>query len=200
MNLLFLLDWSIFLPVTLIRLMVIYFYGSKYSINGLKFLDTMMHADNKYFNQNLESELEPSTDTLKDDVRQIIKYDSHIYEMTEIKKRDVTENKIYNTTETTNIINNSNNDKNHNKEMSENYALDTEIAKNDDDDDDDKESNSSNNESSSDDDSNSISGEDSLEYNDSDELSDKKEELSKEKDLRFLIKNAKEKINIMMMK
>jgi hypothetical protein len=199
MNLLFVLDWIVFLPFTLIRLGVIYFNGSKYNVNGLKFLDVMMHADNKYFNQNLESELEPSIDTIKDDARKIIKYDSHIYEMTEIKKRDIVEtqniisnnnsNNNSNSNSNSNSNNNSNNDKN--REMSENYVLDTEMIKDD--------SDTDNNESSSDSDDSSTNSEDSHEYNDSDELSENIEP-NKEKDLRFLIKNAKEKINIMMMK
>lgn len=42
------------LPITLIRLGLIYFNGSRYNINSLQFLDVMIHATNKYFNQSQE--------------------------------------------------------------------------------------------------------------------------------------------------
>jgi len=54
------------LPITLVRLCLIYFYGSKYNIKSLKFLDVAMHADNKYFNQMNE---EITINTLKTDIR-----------------------------------------------------------------------------------------------------------------------------------
>lgn len=70
MNLiLFILDYTIFLPITLIRLILIYFYGAKYNIEGFEFMDVMTHADNKYFNQTEE---EFKVDTIKDDLRYII--------------------------------------------------------------------------------------------------------------------------------
>ena len=39
------------LPITFIRLCLIYLYGSRYNINGFEFLDVMTHAKNPYFNQ-----------------------------------------------------------------------------------------------------------------------------------------------------
>ena len=70
MNLiLFLLDYTIFIPITIIRLILIYLYGSKYGIEGMDFLDVMSHADNKYFNQTEE---EFKIDTLKDDFRYVV--------------------------------------------------------------------------------------------------------------------------------
>lgn len=71
--LLFLFDYIIILPITLIRLLLIYFFGSKYNIPSISFLDVMMHADNKYFNQE---EINPTIDTIKDDIRLRINYDS----------------------------------------------------------------------------------------------------------------------------
>ena len=69
MNIVLLIFDLLVLPVTLIRLLFIYLFGSKYNIKSLKFLDVMMHADNKYFNQ-LESD--KTVDTIKDDVRVVI--------------------------------------------------------------------------------------------------------------------------------
>lgn len=71
--LLFIFDFIIALPITLIRLLLIYLFGSKYNINSLGFLDIMMHADKKYFNQE---DPYPTLDTLKDDIRVRINYDS----------------------------------------------------------------------------------------------------------------------------
>lgn len=48
---LFLFD-LILLPVHLIRMIFIYFWGSKYNLKGFQFLDVIMHADNPYFNQD----------------------------------------------------------------------------------------------------------------------------------------------------
>lgn len=73
MNLiLFILDFTIFLPITLIRLILIYFYGAKYSIEGFEFMDVLVHAENKYFNQ---TEDEFKVDTVSKDIRYAI-YDS----------------------------------------------------------------------------------------------------------------------------
>ena len=51
------------LPITLIRVILIYFFGSRY---GIDCLDIMMHANNKYFNQlnNIQS-----IDVVDDDIR-----------------------------------------------------------------------------------------------------------------------------------
>lgn len=92
MNLLFIFDWIILLPITLLRLLLIYFNGAKYNISYLKFLDVMMHADNKYFNQQND---EPSIDTLTDDVRKVIKYTSQLPETDETPKNstvDISQN------------------------------------------------------------------------------------------------------------
>jgi hypothetical protein len=47
---LFILDWIILLPVTVLRLILIYLYGSRYKIKGLEFLDIMLHAYYPKFN------------------------------------------------------------------------------------------------------------------------------------------------------
>jgi hypothetical protein len=51
---LFVFDFIILLPITLIRMILIYIYGSRYNIPELKFLDIMMHAENKHFNGDLD--------------------------------------------------------------------------------------------------------------------------------------------------
>jgi len=66
-KLLFLFD-IIFLPVTLVRLLLIYLWGSKYNVPNMSFLDVMMHADNPYFNQ----EGEMTVDTTNNDIRCVI--------------------------------------------------------------------------------------------------------------------------------
>lgn len=80
-HILLLFDWIICLPITLIRLIIIYFIGSKYNIRGLHFLDVMMHANNKYFNQNCDDD--PTIDTISSDIRKVIKYDNYIYDLRE---------------------------------------------------------------------------------------------------------------------
>lgn len=47
---LFVLDFIILLPVTLLRLSIIYLYGSRYNIKNLKLLDVMMHSKYPKFN------------------------------------------------------------------------------------------------------------------------------------------------------
>jgi hypothetical protein len=47
---LFILDWIILLPMTILRLILIYLYGGRYGISGLSYLDIMMHAKNPKFN------------------------------------------------------------------------------------------------------------------------------------------------------
>ena len=49
------------LPITLIRLFIIYLYGSRYNIDELRFLDVMMHSENKFFNGEIEV-----VDTIRD--------------------------------------------------------------------------------------------------------------------------------------
>jgi len=110
MNPLFIID-LIFLPVTFIRMLTIYLYGSRYNIGELRFLDVMMHADKPYFNQ--DTEYDPTIDTISDDVRKIIRFDSHVYEMTEINlknKENETQNENKTKSDNSNEDSDSDND------------------------------------------------------------------------------------------
>lgn len=60
------------LPVTLFRILIIYFFGSRYNVTNLNFLDVMMHSDGLYFNQLSDS----SISTISDDIRTVILEDS----------------------------------------------------------------------------------------------------------------------------
>jgi len=53
------------LPITIIRLVLIYFFGSKYNIPELQFLDVMLHSNDLYFNQQNNITI----DTIGTDVR-----------------------------------------------------------------------------------------------------------------------------------
>ena len=61
-------------PITLVRLFLIYFYGSCYNVPSLQFLDVMLHANRKYFNQGQEITI----DTTSTDVRQSINRASRV--------------------------------------------------------------------------------------------------------------------------
>ena len=50
-NILLLIFDMLVLPITISRLVLIYFLGSRYGIDSLNFLDVMMHSEHKYFNQ-----------------------------------------------------------------------------------------------------------------------------------------------------
>jgi hypothetical protein len=63
------------LPIIIVRLILIYFFGSKYSIEKMEFLDVMLHANNPYFNQ----EEGASIDILNEDIRATIKRETKIY-------------------------------------------------------------------------------------------------------------------------
>jgi hypothetical protein len=63
------------LPIHIIRIILIYFWGSKYNYKGLYFLDVIMHADKPYFNQEECNMI----DTIGTDYRIIIRDDSRIF-------------------------------------------------------------------------------------------------------------------------
>jgi len=63
------------LPITLLRLSLIYWWGSKYNIKGLKFLDVMLHANDPYFNINNNTVI----NTISDDMRVCVRDDSRLY-------------------------------------------------------------------------------------------------------------------------
>lgn len=75
MNIPLLIFDLICLPITLIRLILIYFNGSRYDVAQLQFLDVMLHAQFKYFNQGQENIL---VDTIITDVRRSINRASRI--------------------------------------------------------------------------------------------------------------------------
>lgn len=66
----------IFLPIAIMRLTLIYFFGSKHNINGMEFLDVMFHANASYFNQ----EVGTTIDVLHEDVRATIKRETKLFE------------------------------------------------------------------------------------------------------------------------
>ena len=78
MNIPLLIFDLIFFPVTFIRLALIYFYGSKYNIQLFKFLDVMLHANDKYFNMNSDE-----INTIGEDYRIIIRDDSRLFPMSD---------------------------------------------------------------------------------------------------------------------
>lgn len=63
------------LPITVIRMILIYFFGSRYGYESLYFLDVMAHAENKYFNQTNKK---ATIDTITDDIRLSINYSSRL--------------------------------------------------------------------------------------------------------------------------
>lgn len=65
----------ILLPIIIIRMVLIYFWGSKYNLKGFQFLDVIMHADNPYFNQE-DCRL---IDTIGKDYRVVIRDDSRLF-------------------------------------------------------------------------------------------------------------------------
>lgn len=62
------------LPITIIRIALIYLWGSRYSIDGFRFLDVVMHANEPYFNSSGEEIV-----TIDDDVRVVIRDDSRFF-------------------------------------------------------------------------------------------------------------------------
>jgi hypothetical protein len=65
------------LPIHIFRMVLIYFFGSKYNLKGFTFLDVLMHADKPYFNQE-DCRL---IDTMGIDYRVVIRDDSRIFPM-----------------------------------------------------------------------------------------------------------------------
>ena len=62
---LFILDFILILPLTILRLFLIYMFGSRYNIPNLKIFDIIQHADTKQFNnKNITTEYQSATSTL----------------------------------------------------------------------------------------------------------------------------------------
>lgn len=75
------------LPLTIIRLVLIYLFGSKYNMQNCEFLDIMMHASNPYYNQQ---EPDKIINTIDNDIRVAINYCSRY------GKKDIPElDKVY---------------------------------------------------------------------------------------------------------
>lgn len=64
------------LPITIMRMIIIYFYGSRYEIGGFEFLDIMNHSEKKYFNQEDDN---PKVDLINRDMRECIYESSKLY-------------------------------------------------------------------------------------------------------------------------
>jgi len=65
----------ILLPIHIIRMVIIYYCGSKYNLKGFQFLDVIMHADKPYFNKDDCNVI----DTIGKDYRVVIRDDSRIF-------------------------------------------------------------------------------------------------------------------------
>lgn len=66
----------VFLPITIFRIGLIYLYGSKYNLNGFKFLDVILHADKPMFNYDYQND---EINTIEKDYRIVIRDDSRLY-------------------------------------------------------------------------------------------------------------------------
>jgi hypothetical protein len=64
------------LPVTVMRMIIIYFFGSRYNINGFEFLDIMNHSEKRFFNQEDDN---PKVDLINKDLRECIYESSKLY-------------------------------------------------------------------------------------------------------------------------
>ncbi len=73
-KILFYLDYTLFLPITIIRLILIYLYGSRYNMDGMEVFDIMTHADQPYFNQEKDK---LTVDTMGKNIQQSV-YDASI--------------------------------------------------------------------------------------------------------------------------
>lgn len=80
----------ILLPINIVRMIIIYFCGSKYNLRGFQFLDVIMHADNPYFNQD-DCRI---VNTIGTDYRVVIREDSRIFPMDINKYIDIKRNNI----------------------------------------------------------------------------------------------------------
>lgn len=95
-------DFVIMLPFTLIRILLIYFFGSRYNVKNCKFLDVLVHATGPFFNQQTV----PSVDTIDDDVRMVIKTDTALFK--DDNRDDKKENIFVESNFGSNVIDNSN--------------------------------------------------------------------------------------------
>jgi len=179
-------------------------------------LDVMQHAENPYFNQDSISD--PLVDTIKDDVRKIIKYDSYLYKIDNNNTNSDSQiETMLNRNES--YLSSKNFQNENDSTMSDNNILDTEIT---------KEKNERNNEANTtstdtdtdtntdtdnDTDTNTNTNTNTNTGTDTDgktKISEDNSEFEKyesessteniTKDLDLLIRNVKEKVNSMMTK
>lgn len=108
------------LPITLMRLLLIYYNGSKYNIKGLQFLDVMLHSNDPYFNINNNLII----NTLSNDLRVCVRDDSRLYPK-DIKcfleNSESTLNIVSNTKEIPN--NEINTELNNNRELDDDFVI-----------------------------------------------------------------------------
>ena len=77
---LLILDFLVLLPVSIIRLCIIYMYGSKYNVPNFKVLDVMMHSDKPNFNSKTVS---TESQSIQHAVKEMVDSD----DITEVKKK-----------------------------------------------------------------------------------------------------------------
>lgn len=65
----------ILLPLTVSRAIVIYFFGSRYNIPNMRFLDVVQHAKEPFFNQKGDV----TVDVVSEDIRFVVHNESIIY-------------------------------------------------------------------------------------------------------------------------
>lgn len=73
---LFIFDFIILLPFTLIRLMLIYMFGSRYNVKNYKFIDVMIHAENPSFNRDKDVYTINTIDTINTNIQNVIMDDT----------------------------------------------------------------------------------------------------------------------------
>lgn len=76
---LFILDFVVLLPITILRLVIIYLYGSRYNIPNLRILDIFQHSESKYFNDK-------RVGTMSDDFKDELFKDVNGLEVSEIMR------------------------------------------------------------------------------------------------------------------
>ena len=98
---LLILDFLILLPISLLRLGIIYMYGSRYNIPNMRILDVMMHANEPNFNKGF-NDIRTEKDNLNDVVIEMVDPDNPRLIKNKLNKL----NKINNIDHITNVISN----------------------------------------------------------------------------------------------
>lgn len=99
----------VLLPLQIVRLIIIYYWGSKYNLKGFTFLDVIMHADKPYFNHDsnntINTESEDYRCTVRDDSR-LCPLDVKKYLVIHNKQKNVSDSDTDGETEHTSTHNN----------------------------------------------------------------------------------------------